>query len=185
MTLLQLGVCKSNLMYINKSWHIIPVGQACISSLILLRPLRMYILIQLFFSIWVNSGFTNLFIRGSAYIKPLFTDHLPPPPSFPYLKVRRSWVFFSTSSWVVQQNRAQSRLLYLFYDKEQLNSPHIPLFFISKRTSVVSMFYTLYHKARFFNKSECALYVNFIIEMQNKTVLITRTKVRLDTTLRD
>ena len=47
------------------------------------------------------------------------------------------------------------------------------------------MFYTLYHKARFFIKSECALYVNFIIEMQNKTVLITRTKLRLDTTLRD
>ena len=120
----------------------------------------------------------------------------PRPPTPPILPVseggdlplgstRRSWVFFSTSSWVVQQNRAQSRLLYLFYDKEQLNSPHIPLFFISKRTSVVSMFYTLYHKARFFNKSECALYVNFIIEMQNKTVLITRTKVRLDTTLRD
>ena len=75
-----------------------------------------------------------------------YSPTIPPPPplpSFPYLKMRRSWVFFSTSSWVVQQNRAQSRLLYLFYDKEQLNSPHIPLFFISKRTSVVSMFYTL------------------------------------------
>ena len=47
------------------------------------------------------------------------------------------------------------------------------------------MFYTLYHKARFFNKSERALYLNFIIEMQNKTVLITRTKLRLDTKLRD
>ena len=135
-TLLQLGVCKSNLIYINKSWHIIPVGQACISSLILLRSLRMYILILLFFSIWVNSGFINLFIRGSVYNKPLFPSPPPPLPSFPYLKVRRSWVFFSTSSWVVQQNRAQSRLLYLSYDKEQLNSPHIPLFlFQSERVS--------------------------------------------------
>ena len=47
------------------------------------------------------------------------------------------------------------------------------------------MFYTLYHKAHFFNKSECALYLNFIIEMQNKNVLITRTILRVDTTLRD
>ena len=89
-------------MYINKSWYIVPVGQAWISSLILLRSLRMYVLIQLFFSIWVNSGFINLFIRGSVYNKishysprnkPLFADHPPPPaPSFPYLKVRiRHW----------------------------------------------------------------------------------------------
>ena len=160
MTLLQLGVCKSNLMYINKSWHIIPVGQACISSLILLRPLRMYILIQLFFSIWVNSGFINLFIRGSVYIKPLFTDHPPPPPpSFPYLKGRRSWVFFSTSSWVVQQNRAQSRLLYLFYDKEQWNSPHIPLFFLFQSERVSSACFILSIIKHAFSTNQSARYM--------------------------
>ena len=154
-------VYKSNLMYVNKSWHIIPVGQAWIFSLILLRSLRMYILIQLFFSIWVNSGFINLFIRGSVYKrhysprnKPLFTDHLPPsPPPIlplsvsedpPQASTTRSWVFFSTSSWVVQQNREQSRLLYLFYDKEQLNSPHIPLFhFQSERVSSACFIYSL------------------------------------------
>ena len=52
-----------------------------------------------------------------------------------------------------------------------------------KKCSVVSIFYT--HKARFFNKSECALYLNFITEMQNKNVLITCTKLGVDTTFRD
>ena len=110
-----------------------------------------------------------------------------PPSPLPYLdsplgSTRRSQVFFST--WVVEQNWAQSRLLNLFYDKEPLNSPNSP-FSLSKRTSVVSIFYTLCHQARFFNKAECALYLNFIIEMQNKNVLITRTILRVDTTLRD
>ena len=135
-------------MYINKSWYIVPVGQAWISSLILLRSLRMYVLIQLFFSIWVNSGFINLFIRGSVYNKishysprnkPLFADH--PPPPRPILPLSEG-------------------------EDPPLGSTH---FLFSKRTSVVSMFYTLYHKAHFFHKSECALYLNFIIEMQSKT----------------
>ena len=121
----------------------------------------------------------------------LFLNNPPPPPTPlplsqgldpPLGSTRRSQVFFST--WAVEQNRAQSRLLNLFYDKEPLNSPNIP-FLLSKRTSVVSIFYTLYHKARFFNKSECAFYLNFITEMQNKNVLITRTILRVDTTLRD
>ena len=163
----------------------------------------MYILKQLFFSISVNSGFINLFIPCSVYIQPGYSPRfqriivnctLPttqrttaPPPPLPYLdsplgSTRRSQVFFST--WVVEQNWAQSRLLNLFYDKEPLNSPNSP-FSLSKRTSVVSIFYTLYHQARFFNKSECALYLNFIIEMQNKNVLITRTILRVDTTLGD
>ena len=118
---------------------------------------------------------------------PILFLNNPPPPPLPYLdsplgSTRRSQVFFST--WVVEQNWAQSRLLNLFYDKEPLNSPNSP-FSLSKRTSVVSIFYTLNHQARFFNKSECALYLNFIIEMQNKNVLITRTILRVDTTLRD
>ena len=108
------------------------------------------------------------------------------PPSLIWIRHWEAPDVVKCFSLLEQQNRieAQSRLLNLFYDKEPLNSPNIP-FLLSKRTSVVSIFYTLYHKARFFNKSECAFYLNFITEMQNKNVLITRTILRVDTTLRD
>ena len=47
-----------------------------VSSLILLRSLRVYILKQLFFSISVNSGFRNIYLSASRLRKYLATIHL-------------------------------------------------------------------------------------------------------------
>ena len=47
-----------------------------VSSLILLRSLRVYILKQLFFSISVNSGFRNIYLATSWLGKYLATIHL-------------------------------------------------------------------------------------------------------------
>ena len=47
-----------------------------VSSLILLRSLRVYILKQLFFSISVNSGFKNIYLAASQLGKYLATIHL-------------------------------------------------------------------------------------------------------------
>ena len=47
-----------------------------VSSLILLRSLRVYILKQLFFSISVNSGFRNIYLATSWLGKYFATIHL-------------------------------------------------------------------------------------------------------------
>ena len=58
---------------------------------------------------------------------------------------------------VLHQNRAQTRHLYLFYDKETVK--------LSRHEDLLSNFQlrVLYsQKARFFNQSESALYLNFV-----------------------
>ena len=47
-----------------------------VSSLILLRSLRVYILKQLFFEIEVNSGFRNIYLATSWFGKYLAIIHL-------------------------------------------------------------------------------------------------------------
>ena len=60
------------------SWPYLSIKSYClmVSSLILLRSLRVYILKQLFFSISVNSGLRNIYLATSWLGKYLATIHL-------------------------------------------------------------------------------------------------------------
>jgi len=66
----------------------------------------------------------------------------------------------------LQQNRTQSRLLHLFYYKESIKFPAhcFPNFQSNLLADCVMALALCFisHKVRFFNQSECALYLNLI-----------------------